>query len=64
MKVIYGKVIQIEDKRKIKKELGHSPDEADALALTYFFEDSMVSRNTRPRNGRDDAPVGGGWQAA
>ena len=36
--------IKIIEKKKIKKEIGHSPDEADALALTFFYKDTLVSR--------------------
>lgn len=47
-------VVKIVDKKKIKQELGHSPDEADALALTYYYPDTMASLKTvKPR------PVGG-----
>jgi hypothetical protein len=38
--------IKIIDKKKIKQEIGHSPDEADALALTFYVPDSFVSRVT------------------
>ena len=56
---------KIIDKKKIKLELGHSPDEADALAMTYFYPDSSVSRKTsRPRRGPGHAPSAGGWMAA
>ncbi len=50
--------IQINDKKKIKKEIGHSPDELDALAMLYYFKDSMISKkitmmtNLHVRNGR------------
>jgi len=37
----------IMEKKKIKKEIGHSPDEADALALLYYYPDKMVSRKKR-----------------
>lgn len=37
--------IKILDKKKIKEELGHSPDEADATALTYFRSDDLVCLN-------------------
>lgn len=40
-----GKV-KIIEKAKIKQELGHSPDEADSLALTYYYEDDIIYRNS------------------
>lgn len=57
--------IKILDKRKIKHAIGHSPDEADALALCYFHADHMASLKTarrgkpRPRDKGD-----GTWMAA
>jgi hypothetical protein len=38
-----GKTV-IMEKHDIKKELGRSPDEADALAILYYRADTMVSR--------------------
>ncbi len=65
IKVIYLPVIQIEEKRKIKDTLGHSPDEADAVAITYFNPDSMVSRNSMAgKRGPDHAGSALNWQAA
>lgn len=52
-----AEVIKIIDKRKIRQELGHSPDEADALALTYYTQDSFVSRAVRRRGQRITTPV-------
>lgn len=34
--------IKIVEKAKIKQELGHSPDAADALALSYYYDDDIV----------------------
>lgn len=51
-------VVKIVDKKKIKAELGHSPDEADALAMTFYHPDSSVSKATRRRRGPDPAPTG------
>lgn len=36
--------MQLMSKKEMKTELGHSPDEADALALTYLRADDMVSK--------------------
>lgn len=45
MKVIYdGGKIKIIEKGKIKQELGRSPDESDALALTYYYDDTIISK--------------------
>lgn len=43
--------IKILDKKIIKKELGHSPDEADALALTFFYPDSLASLDIKGNKG-------------
>lgn len=58
-------VVKIIDKKKIKQELGHSPDEADALALTYYHDDRFLSR-ARRRRGPDPAPAAGqlAWMGA
>lgn len=43
MKVLYNKgKIQIVEKLKIKAELGHSPDSADALALSYYNDNDVI----------------------
>lgn len=66
MRCEYGKTTKIVEKKKIKQDLGHSPDEADALALTFYYPDENVSRkraNSRQR-GRDDAPKSSNWMAA
>lgn len=34
--------IKIIEKAKIKQELGHSPDSADSLALSYYYDDDIV----------------------
>jgi len=36
--------LQIIEKAKLKSEIGHSPDEVDALALSFFRSDSFVSK--------------------
>ena len=41
-----GKV-KIADKAKLRQEIGHSPDEADALAMTYYFDDIPTLRARR-----------------
>ena len=38
--------IQLLDKKALKKEIGHSPDEADALAMLFYYPDSLTSRRT------------------
>ena len=43
-----GSKMKILDKKKLKKTIGHSPDEADALAMTFYRDRSMVSKQTRP----------------
>ncbi|KKK71067.1 hypothetical protein LCGC14_2917640, partial [marine sediment metagenome] len=48
--------VKIVDKKKIMHEIGHSPDEAEALALTYFYPDTMASKVTASRRGREHVP--------
>jgi len=58
MKCEYHKSqIKIVEKKKIIQEIGHSPDEAEALALTYFYPDHMISRNKGSRRHVDRAPT-------
>ena len=59
-------VVKIIDKKRIKQELGHSPDEADALAMTFYEDDRFISRVTRTRRGYDPAPREGAsaWMAS
>lgn len=58
-------VVKIIDKKKIKQELGHSPDEADALAMTYYHPDASTSRVTKRTRGYDPAPAGAmAWMAS
>lgn len=59
-------VIKIIDKRKIRQELGHSPDECDALAMTYATPDTFVSRAVRRRGQRITMPAqpAGAWMSA
>ncbi len=65
IKCVYGKRIKMVDKKTIKQELGHSPDEADALAITFFYPDSMASRKTSySRARRREVPSAGDWMAA
>jgi len=40
-------LIKIIEKKKIKQELGHSPDELDAMAMLYFYPDRMTSKKVR-----------------
>lgn len=44
-----GGKLKILDKKKLKKLIGHSPDEADALALTFYREPSLLTRITARR---------------
>ena len=48
--------VKIVDKKKIMHEIGHSPDEAEALALTYFYPDTMTSRITASRRRTERSP--------
>ncbi len=41
--------IRIIKKEKIKKEVGHSPDEGDALANTYAFPNMAVKKIEKPK---------------
>jgi len=52
--------IQIIDKKKIKADIGHSPDEMDALAILYYYADDMVSKviNLQPIQMME---LGGTW---
>ena len=51
MKVTYdGGKIKIVEKTKIRQELGRSPDEADALALTYYYDDSIIYKAQKGRS--------------
>jgi hypothetical protein len=34
--------VKVDDKRAMKKEIGHSPDRADALCLTYYIDDNIA----------------------
>lgn len=43
-----GSKMKILDKKRLKKEIGHSPDEADALALTFYEMDERLSLHTAP----------------
>lgn len=49
-------VVKLIDKKKIKQELGHSPDEADALAMTYYHDDMFISKATSRRGRRISLP--------
>jgi len=57
----------IQDKRKIKKSLGHSPDEADALAMTFYRAPELLSKK-RPKHAppltRHDVPLAQAWMGA
>jgi phage terminase large subunit len=54
--------IKIIEKKKIKRETGHSPDELDALAMTYFYDDTMTSTFKRILV-EEDEPIGS-WMCA
>lgn len=41
-----GSKMKIVEKKKLVKEIGHSPDEADALAMTFYREDRFLMRHT------------------
>lgn len=43
-----GGKMRITEKAHIKKTLGHSPDELDALALSYYYDDIFLTK--RPHN--------------
>ncbi len=59
MKCEYKKSqIKIVDKKKIIHEIGHSPDEAEALALTYFYPDHMISKSTASKRRNDRVSSG------
>lgn len=59
-------VVKIIDKKKIRQELGHSPDEADALAMTFYHADRHVSSARSRRRVPDPAPNARAhaWQGA
>lgn len=44
-----GSQMKIIEKKKLKKTIGHSPDEADALAMTFYRDAGLQSRVTAPR---------------
>lgn len=54
--------IQIIEKKKIKAEIGHSPDELDAMAILYYYPDSMVSKQVKKGFRRIKSK--GTWMAA
>ena len=58
--------IKIVEKKKIIQQIGHSPDEAEALALTYYNPDYLVSRSKSPRGFRPRATsdVATAWMQA
>ena len=59
--------LKILDKRIIKKTLGHSPDEADALAMTFYRAPELLSkkrRALRPPMLRHDVAPGQAWMGA
>lgn len=55
-------LIQIIDKKKIRKEIGKSPDEMDALAMLYFDKDNLESK--KRYNFDFDYETSGTWQSA
>ena len=42
-KIAGNGAMQLIEKKEVKKEIGHSPDEFDALCISYFTADDMVS---------------------
>ena len=59
-----GDKIQIEDKDQIKDKIGHSPDIADALALTFAFPVAARSiKRAESRYGKTRRRSGGAWAA-
>jgi hypothetical protein len=60
-KLVNGKV-QLPEKREIKTDIGHSPDELDAAAMLYYYPDNMTSKKTYD-DYEDEAPVGS-WMCA
>jgi phage terminase large subunit len=52
---------QIQDKRQIKKEIGHSPDESDTAAMLYYYDDIFLSRAIEDNEERIE--VKGTWAA-
>jgi hypothetical protein len=48
--------LKIVEKKKIAQAIGHSPDEADALALTYFYPDTLASKSTAQKRLREPMP--------
>lgn len=61
-----GSKMIIIDKKKLKSILGHSPDEADAIALTFYRAPELISRKTAKSSSTHHSLVGGGqaWLAA
>lgn len=53
-----GSKMKILDKKKLKKLVGHSPDEADALALTFYRAPELLSRKARTHVAPDNRPLG------
>jgi len=41
-----GSKMKILDKKKLAKDIGHSPDEADALALTFYRDERFVTHQS------------------
>lgn len=56
-----GTAILIESKDEIKKRLGSSPDDADAVIMAWHKRDDALRRQTRPAGGRPRLVGGGGW---
>ena len=61
-----GGKLKIAEKAKIKQEIGHSPDEADALAITYYFDDIPQVRGRRGVycHKQEGIPKPQGWMGA
>jgi hypothetical protein len=60
-KLVNGK-IQLPEKRAIKNDIGHSPDECDAAAMLFYYPDNMTSKKEVYY---DEPEYGGGsWMSA
>lgn len=61
-----GSKMIILEKKKLKAILGHSPDEADAVALTFYRAPELISRKSAAKTPTVQAPLYGGqaWLVA
>lgn len=49
-----GNKVKIADKKQIRKQLGFSPDHADALAMTYYKPDHLFRKGTKRKTNTID----------